>query len=76
MSAKRTAMRKLREALRLRYRTDLSIRQISASIKISIGSIQNILKHADHHQLAWLLPEELDGQISLTFVPSGGRVFL
>ena len=46
MSAKRTAMRQLREVLRLSYSAGLSIRKISASTKISVGSIQNILKLA------------------------------
>ncbi|MGR9088246.1 MAG: IS21 family transposase [Gammaproteobacteria bacterium] len=62
MSAKRIAMRKIREVLRLRLHAGLSIRQISASTKISVGSIQNILKLAEQHQLAWPLPEELDDQ--------------
>ena len=39
-------MRKLREVLRLSYSANLSIRKISASTKISVGSIQNILKLA------------------------------
>lgn len=62
MSAKRIAMRKLREVLRLRLHAGLSIRQISASTKISVGSIQTILKLAEQHQLTWPLPEELDDQ--------------
>jgi transposase len=55
-------MRKLREVLRLHYTADLSIRQISASTKISVGSIQNILKLAKQHELDWPLPDELDDQ--------------
>ena len=47
MSAKRTAMRKIREVLRLSYSAGLSIRKINASTKISVGSIQNILKLAE-----------------------------
>ncbi len=35
-------MRKLREVLRLSYSAGLSIREISASTKISVGSIQTI----------------------------------
>lgn len=62
MSAKRIAMRKIREVLRLRFHAVLSIRQISTSTKISVGSIQNILKLAEQHQLAWPLPDELDDQ--------------
>jgi transposase len=71
MSAKRIAMRKIREVLRLRLSAGLSIRQISASTKISVGSIQNILKLAEQHQLCWPLPDELDDQaLALTLYPS------
>lgn len=64
-------MRKLREVLRLRFSAELSIRQISASTKISIGSIQNILKLAEQHNLSWPLPDELDDQaLALKFYPS------
>lgn len=70
MSAKRIAMRKLREVFRLRFDAGLSIRQISASTKISVGSIQNILKLSEQHQLAWPLPEALDDQgLALLFYP-------
>jgi transposase len=62
MSAKRIAMRKISEVLRLRLNAGLSIRQISASTKISVGSIQNILKLAEQHRLSWPLPEGLDDQ--------------
>ena len=70
MSAKRTAMRKLREVLRLSFSAGLSIRQISASTKISVGSIQNILKLAEQLKLSWPLPEEWDDQtLALKFYP-------
>jgi len=63
-------MRKLREVLRLRYSAQLSIRQISASTKISVGSIQNVLKLAEQHQLTWPLPNELDDRaLALKFYP-------
>lgn len=63
-------MRKLREVLRLRYSAELSIRQISASTKISVGSIQKVLKLAEQHRLSWPLPDELDDQtLALTFYP-------
>lgn len=71
MSAKRIAMRNLREVLRLRYSAGLSIRKISASTKISVGSIQNVLKLAEQHQLSWPLPDELNDQaLALTFYPA------
>jgi predicted AAA+ superfamily ATPase len=78
MSAKRTAMRKLREVLRLSYGANLSIRKISASTKacpvlrygISVGSIQNILKLAEQMNITWPLPEAWDDQtLALKFYP-------
>ena len=70
MSAKRTAMRNLREVLRLSYSAGLSIRKISASTKISVGSIQNILKLAAQLNITWPLPEDWDDQtLVLKFYP-------
>ena len=70
MSAKRTAMRNLREVLRLSYSAGLSIRKISASTKISVGSIQNILKLAAQLNITWPLPEAWDDQVlALKFYP-------
>jgi DNA-directed RNA polymerase specialized sigma24 family protein len=40
-------MRKIREMLRLRLKAGLSIRQISASTKTSVGAIQKLLARAD-----------------------------
>jgi len=57
MSAKRTAMRKLREVLRLSYSAGLSIRKNQCSTKISVGSIQSILKLAKQLKISWPLPE-------------------
>ncbi len=63
-------MRKLREVLRLSYSANLSIRKISASTKISVGSIQNILKRAEQLKLSWPLPETWDDQtLALKFYP-------
>lgn len=63
-------MRKLREVLRLSYSADLSIRKISASTKISVGSIQNILKLAEQLKITWPLPEDWDDQtLALQFYP-------
>ena len=46
MSAKRIAMRKIRDVLRLRLQAGLSFRQISLSTKVSVGAIQKLLKTA------------------------------
>ena len=63
-------MRKLREVLRLSHSAGLSIRKISASTKISVGSIQNILKQAEQLNLSWPLPDGLDDQaLALKFYP-------
>ena len=62
MPAKRTTMRKIREILRLRHTAGLSIRQIRASTKVSVGAIQKLLAKADAQGLSWPLPPELDDQ--------------
>ena len=43
MPGKRTAMRKIRDVLRLRLCASLSIREISRSTKLSVGGIQKLL---------------------------------
>ena len=63
-------MRNLREVLRLSFSAGLSIRKISASTKISVGSIQNILKMAEQLTLSWPLPDDWDDQaLALKFYP-------
>jgi len=63
-------MRQIREVLRLSLSAGLSIRKISASSKISVGSIQAILKQAAQLNLSWPLPDELDDQaLALLFYP-------
>ncbi|MDW4563787.1 IS21 family transposase, partial [Aeromonas rivipollensis] len=70
MSAKRIAMRKIREVLRLRLEAGLSFRQISICTKISVGSIQKLLKSAQDLNLTWPLPAELDdGRLAVLFYP-------
>lgn len=53
-------MRKIRDILRLRLAGGLSIRQIKASTKASVGAIQKLLVKADELGLSWPLPDELD----------------
>lgn len=53
-------MRKIREVLRLRLDAGLSMRQISASTKISVGAIQKLLSRAQAKGLDWPLPSSLD----------------
>ena len=47
MPAKRITMRKIRDVLRLRMAAGLSVRQISASTKISVGAIQKTIRQSE-----------------------------
>ncbi|MFT5043625.1 MAG: transposase [Porticoccaceae bacterium] len=60
MATPRITMRKLRDILRLRFEAQLSIRQIKAVTKASIGLIQKIITKAEGLGLGWPLPEEMD----------------
>ena len=63
-------MRKIRDVLRLRLAAGLSIRQIKASTKLSVGAIQKLLVEADALGLSWPLPPELDdNQLARLFYP-------
>ncbi len=63
-------MRKIREILRLRYAAGLSIRQIKASTKLSVGAIRKLLSKADALGLGWPLPPELDdSRLARLFYP-------
>lgn len=59
MPAKRTTMRKIRDVLRLRHEAGLSIRQISASTKSSVGAVQKLLTRAETLGLSWPLADDL-----------------
>ena len=64
-------MRKIREILRLRHAAGLSIRQIRASTKVSVGAIQKLLAKADAQGLSWPLPPALDDQqLARLFYPN------
>ena len=63
-------MRKIRDILRLRLASGLSIRQIRASTKVSVGAIQKLLAKAEEKGLTWPLPPELDdSQLARLFYP-------
>ena len=63
-------MRKIRDILRLRLAGGLSIRQINASTKVSIGAIQKLLSKAAALGLSWPLPDDLnDAQLARLFYP-------
>ena len=40
-------MRNIKDVLRLRFHAGLSIRQIQASTRLSVGAIQKLLKEAE-----------------------------
>ena len=70
MPAKRIAMRNIRDVLRLRLEAKLSMRQISASTKISVGAIQKLLKEAESLGLRWPLAPALDdSRLARLFYP-------
>ena len=60
MATPRITMRKLRDILRLRLSSGLSIRQIQAVTKASIGLVQKLIARAEALGLEWPLPDELD----------------
>ena len=55
-------MRKLREILRLRLTAELSMRQIKASLRVSVGAIQKVVSQAEALGLDWPAIEQLDDQ--------------
>ncbi len=63
MPTERSAMRKIREILRLRYGLRLSIRQIACSCSMSHGGISNYLQRAQVARLNWPLPDDLDDTV-------------
>ena len=70
MATKRITMRKIRDVLRLRLEAQLSIRQINASTKVSVGAIQKLLTKANELSLSWPLPKELDDiELARLFYP-------
>lgn len=63
-------MRKIRDVLRLRLEAGLSIRQISASTKTSIGAVQKLLTRAKALGLEWPLPVDMDdGHLAALLYP-------
>jgi len=63
-------MRKIRDVLRLRLSAKLSVRQINASTKLSVGAVQKLLSKAEVLGLSWPLAPELDDrQLAKLFYP-------
>lgn len=55
-------MRKLREILRLRLESELSLRQIKGSLRLSLGAVQKAVSRAQSLDLDWTAIDTLDDQ--------------
>ena len=53
-------MRKLKEALRLRYELKLGYQQIGRSCAIAVSTVHKYLKRAEKAGVSWPLPEDWD----------------
>ena len=53
-------MRKIRDVLRYRHSTDLSLSAIARALNISKGVVAKYLKLLAEADLSWPLPEDLD----------------
>ncbi len=62
MTAQRTPMRTIKEVLRLRYEAKLSLRKISVSLKIALGTVSLHLDRAAKAGLSWPIPSDIDEQ--------------
>jgi Sigma-70, region 4 len=60
MPAKRSAMRKIKEVLRLKFEAKLSHEKIAAATGMSKGAVTNAVQRALQQDLGWPLPAELD----------------
>ncbi len=64
-------MRQLRTILRLRLQAKLSLRQIKASLRLSLGAVQKICSKAEALKLDWPAIEQLDDQqLATQFYPA------
>lgn len=59
MPAHPISMRKLKDVLRLKYEAELSQRQISVALGLSLGAVNKYLNAAQTAQLEWPLPDDL-----------------
>lgn len=53
-------MRRIKEALRLRYACGLGIRQVARSLSLSHSTVSELLQRVAAAGLAWPLPEDMD----------------
>ena len=60
MPAKRSAMRKIKDVLRLKFEARLSHERIAAASGISKGAVTKYVQRALEKGLGWPLPADLD----------------
>ena len=60
MPAKRSAMRKIKDVLRLKFELRFSHEKIAAATGMSKGAVTNAVQRAVQKGLSWPLPAELD----------------
>ncbi len=60
MPAKRSAMRKIKEVLRLKFEARLSHERIGAATGLSKGAVSKYVQRAISKSLSWPLPQDLD----------------
>ncbi|MCL6272308.1 IS21 family transposase, partial [Sansalvadorimonas sp. 2012CJ34-2] len=58
MSDNRISMRKLKDVLRMHYENNLSTRQISRCVRVSVGTVSNYLRLFREAGLSWPLPND------------------
>jgi len=69
-----TAMRKIRDVLRLSFGQGLSLRQVSASAQVPFTTAADYVRRAKQAEVSWPLPEGLDDEAlhALLFRPREG----
>src|SRR5215471_19535734 len=73
MPRPRSAMRKIREVLRLTFAEGLSRRQVARAVGLPYTTVANYVTRAQHVGLDWPLPEGLDdGQLEARLFVSAG----
>ena len=55
-------MRAIREILHQHYEFERSLREVSRSVRVSFGTVRNVVRRAEKHGLSWPLPAELDDE--------------
>jgi transposase len=71
MPAQRLSMRKLRDILRLKLQSGLSVRQIHRSLRMSVGTVSKILQKAQTLELDYPVIMQLDdSELAKLFYPN------